>query len=151
MAGKISGNDIRCSFCNKTQGQVRKLIAGPAGVYICDECVDICADILEEELEDEETLQEAQSEINFLKPMEIKQHLDEYVIGQDEAKKVLSVAVYNHYKRIMAPKDLGDVELQKSNIIMVGPTGSGKTYLAQTLAKIINVPFAIADCSIEPH
>ena len=147
MAGKISGNDIRCSFCNKTQGQVRKLIAGPAGVYICDECVDICADILEEELEDEETLQEAQSEINFLKPMEIKQHLDEYVIGQDEAKKVLSVAVYNHYKRIMAPKDLGDVELQKSNIIMVGPTGSGKTYLAQTLARIINVPFAIADAT----
>ena len=147
MAGKISGNDIRCSFCNKTQGQVRKLIAGPAGVYICDECVDICADILEEELEEEEALQETQSEINFLKPMEIKQHLDEYVIGQDEAKKVLSVAVYNHYKRIMAPKDLGDVELQKSNIIMVGPTGSGKTYLAQTLAKIINVPFAIADAT----
>ena len=147
MAGKISGNDIRCSFCNKTQGQVRKLIAGPAGVYICDECVDICADILEEELEEQEALQETQSEINFLKPMEIKQHLDEYVIGQDEAKKVLSVAVYNHYKRIMAPKDLDDVELQKSNIIMVGPTGSGKTYLAQTLAKIINVPFAIADAT----
>ena len=147
MAGKISGNDIRCSFCNKTQGQVRKLIAGPAGVYICDECVDICADILEEELEEDEALQEAQSEINFLKPMEIKQHLDEYVIGQDEAKKVLSVAVYNHYKRIMAPKDLGDVELQKSNILLVGPTGCGKSLFAQTLARILKVPFAIADAT----
>ena len=147
MAGKNSGNDIRCSFCNKTQGQVRKLIAGPAGVYICDECVDICADILEEELEDEELEQTVHTDINLLKPREIKNFLDEYVIGQDEAKKVLSVAVYNHYKRVTAPKDLDDVELQKSNIIMVGPTGSGKTYLAQTLAKIINVPFAIADAT----
>lgn len=147
MAGKNSGNDIRCSFCNKTQSQVRKLIAGPAGVYICDECVDICADILEEELEDEEVEETATSDINLLKPKEIKNFLDEYVIGQEEAKKVLSVAVYNHYKRVTAPKDLNDVELQKSNIIMVGPTGSGKTYLAQTLAKIINVPFAIADAT----
>lgn len=147
MAGKNSGNDIRCSFCNKTQSQVRKLIAGPAGVYICDECVDICADILEEELEDEEVEETATPDINLLKPKEIKNFLDEYVIGQDEAKKVLSVAVYNHYKRVTAPKDLNDVELQKSNIIMVGPTGSGKTYLAQTLAKIINVPFAIADAT----
>ncbi len=147
MAGKNSGIDIRCSFCNKTQGQVRKLIAGPAGVYICDECVDICADILEEELEDDELEEAERSEINLLKPIEIKSFLDEYVIGQDEAKKVLSVAVYNHYKRVTAPKDLDDVELQKSNIIMVGPTGSGKTYLAQTLAKIINVPFAIADAT----
>ena len=147
MAGKNSGNDIRCSFCNKTQGQVRKLIAGPAGVYICDECVDICADILEEELEDEELEQTVHTDINLLKPREIKNFLDEYVIGQDQAKKVLSVAVYNHYKRVTAPKDLDDVELQKSNIIMVGPTGSGKTYLAQTLAKIINVPFAIADAT----
>ena len=147
MAGKNSGNDIRCSFCNKTQSQVRKLIAGPAGVYICDECVDICADILEEELEDEEVEEEQHPEINLLKPKEIKSFLDDYVIGQDEAKKVLSVAVYNHYKRVTAPKDLDDVELQKSNIIMVGPTGSGKTYLAQTLAKIINVPFAIADAT----
>nr|WP_318683656.1 ATP-dependent Clp protease ATP-binding subunit ClpX [uncultured Acetatifactor sp.] len=147
MAGKNSGNDIRCSFCNKTQSQVRKLIAGPAGVYICDECVDICADILEEELEDEEVEEEQHPEINLLKPKEIKNFLDDYVIGQDEAKKVLSVAVYNHYKRVTAPKDLDDVELQKSNIIMVGPTGSGKTYLAQTLAKIINVPFAIADAT----
>ena len=147
MAGKNSGNDIRCSFCNKSQGQVRKLIAGPAGVYICDECVDICADILEEELEDEELDQTEHTDINLLKPREIKSFLDEYVIGQEEAKKVLSVAVYNHYKRVTAPKDLDDVELQKSNIIMVGPTGSGKTYLAQTLAKIINVPFAIADAT----
>ena len=147
MAGKNSGNDIRCSFCNKTQSQVRKLIAGPAGGYICDECVDICADILEEELEDEEVEEPASPDINLLKPKEIKNFLDEYVIGQEEAKKVLSVAVYNHYKRVTAPKDLNDVELQKSNIIMVGPTGSGKTYLAQTLAKIINVPFAIADAT----
>ncbi|MBO4982168.1 MAG: ATP-dependent Clp protease ATP-binding subunit ClpX [Lachnospiraceae bacterium] len=147
MAGKNSDNNIRCSFCNKAQSQVRKLIAGPNGVYICDECIDICADILEEELEVEENEESLHPEINLLKPREIKTFLDDYVIGQEEAKKVLSVAVYNHYKRVMAPKDLDDVELQKSNIIMVGPTGSGKTYLAQTLAKIINVPFAIADAT----
>ncbi|MBE5864756.1 MAG: ATP-dependent Clp protease ATP-binding subunit ClpX [Lachnospiraceae bacterium] len=147
MAGKNADNSIRCSFCNKTQGQVRKLIAGPGGVYICDECVDICADILEEELEDEELEETERAEINVLKPREIKGFLDEYVIGQEAAKRALSVAVYNHYKRVTAPKDLDDVELQKSNIIMVGPTGSGKTYLAQTLAKIINVPFAIADAT----
>ena len=147
MASKMNGNEIRCSFCNKTQSQVRKLIAGPAGVYICDECIDICADILEEELEDDAVQETTQAEINLLKPMQIKNFLDEYVVGQDEAKKVLSVAVYNHYKRVTAPKDLDEVELQKSNIIMVGPTGSGKTYLAQTLAKIINVPFAIADAT----
>ena len=144
MAGKGTEGRVRCSFCNKTQDQVRKLIAGPSGVYICDECVDICADIIEEEYEDEQI--DGGFEINLLKPVEIKEFLDEYVIGQEEAKKVLSVAVYNHYKRVMAEKDL-DVELQKSNIIMIGPTGSGKTYLAQTLAKIINVPFAIADAT----
>lgn len=144
MAGRNSDN-IRCSFCNKTQDQVRKLIAGPAGVYICDECVEICADIVEEEYEDD--LGEEELDINLLKPIEIKNFLDDYVIGQEEAKKVLSVAVYNHYKRVTAPKDMDDVELQKSNIIMLGPTGSGKTYLAQTLAKIINVPFAIADAT----
>ena len=142
---KNSDDKIRCSFCNKTQNQVRKLIAGPAGVYICDECIDICAEIMEEEYEDEPAQEGV--EINLLKPVEIKEFLDEYVLGQEEAKKVLSVAVYNHYKRVMAPKGLNEVELQKSNILMVGPTGSGKTYLAQTLAKIINVPFAIADAT----
>jgi len=148
ITNKITG-EIRCSFCNKTQDQVRKLIAGPGGVYICDECVDICADIIEEEFEDENEPQREEQEIHLLKPQEIKEFLDEYVIGQEEAKKVLSVAVYNHYKRVTAPEtDSPDgVELQKSNIIMIGPTGSGKTYLAQTLAKIINVPFAIADAT----
>ena len=132
---------LRCSFCNKTQDQVRKLIAGP-NAYICDECVQICAEIVDEELEETG----AEDSINLLKPKEIREFLDQYVIGQEEAKKVLSVAVYNHYKRIMADKDF-DVELQKSNILMVGPTGSGRTYLAQTLAKILNVPFAIADAT----
>ncbi len=145
MAGKNSDDRVRCSFCNKTQDQVRKMIAGPAGVYICDECVDICADIIEEEYEEEPEVEEM--EINLLKPAQIKKFLDDYVIGQEEAKKVMAVSVYNHYKRVMAPKDDDEVELQKSNIIMVGPTGSGKTYLAQTLAKIINVPFAIADAT----
>ena len=145
MAGKNSDDRVRCSFCNKTQGQVKKLIAGPAGVYICDECVDICADIIEEEYEEEPETEEM--EINLLKPVEIKHFLDDYVIGQEDAKKVLAVSVYNHYKRVLAPEEDDGVELQKSNIIMVGPTGSGKTYLAQTLAKIINVPFAIADAT----
>ncbi len=147
MAGKNSGNDVRCSFCNKTQDQVRKLIAGPAGVYICDECIEICGDILEEEFEEDNVPEEDAPDFKLLKPVEIKNFLDDYVIGQDAAKKVLSVAVYNHYKRVTAQKEPGDVELQKSNIIMIGPTGSGKTYLAQTLAKIINVPFAIADAT----
>lgn len=145
MAGRNSDDKVRCSFCNKTQDQVRKLIAGPAGVYICDECVDICADIIEEEYEEEPDVEEM--EINLLKPVEIKKFLDDYVIGQEDAKKVLAVSVYNHYKRVMAPQEEDGVELQKSNIIMIGPTGSGKTYLAQTLAKIINVPFAIADAT----
>lgn len=144
MPGK-NGEKIRCSFCNKTEDQVRKLIAGPNGVYICDECIDICSEIIEEELEDEEIAEEI-SGINLLKPMEIKAFLDEYVIGQDEAKKTLAVAVYNHYKRITGGKYL-DVELQKSNILMLGPTGSGKTMLAQTLARLLNVPFAIADAT----
>lgn len=140
-------DQVRCSFCNKTQAQVRKLIAGPNGTYICDECVDVCAEILEEELEFDNGGQWGRyNDINLLKPEEIKAFLDEYVIGQDEAKKVLSVAVYNHYKRIMAERDLG-VELSKSNILMLGPTGCGKTLLAQSLAKILNVPFAIADAT----
>ncbi len=147
MAGKNSGSDIRCSFCNKSQDQVRKLIAGPAGVYICDECIDICSDILEEEFEDGSVPVEEAPDFKLLKPVEIKKFLDDYVIGQEAAKKVLSVAVYNHYKRVTAQNSPNDVELQKSNIIMIGPTGSGKTYLAQTLAKIINVPFAIADAT----
>lgn len=145
MAGRMDDR-IRCSFCGKTDGQVRKLIAGPNGAYICDECVDICAEIIDEELDEEETVEREAEEINLLKPEEMKAFLDEYVIGQDDAKKVLSVAVYNHYKRIMAPPDLG-VELQKSNILMLGPTGCGKTLLAQTLAKVLNVPFAIADAT----
>ena len=147
MAGKISGGDIRCSFCNKTQDQVRKLIAGPAGIYICDECIEICGDILEEEFEEESLPAEEAPDFKLLKTVEIKHFLDEYVIGQEEAKKVLSVAVYNHYKRVTARREPEDVELQKSNVIMIGPTGSGKTYLAQTLARIINVPFAIADAT----
>ena len=145
MAGRTPQDKIRCSFCNKTQDMVRKMISGQDGAYICDECISLCTEILEEEMEDEE-IEEVKSSINLLKPIQIKEFLDEYVIGQEEAKKVLSVAVYNHYKRVTADKDL-DVELQKSNIIMIGPTGSGKTYLAQSLAKIINVPFAIADAT----
>ena len=144
MAGKFTDDTIRCSFCNKTQAQVRKLIAGPNGAYICDECVDVCAEIIEEEFEYEDP--KGYEEINLLKPEEIKAFLDDYVIGQDEAKKVLSVAVYNHYKRILAGQDLG-VDLQKSNILMLGPTGCGKTLLAQSLAKVLNVPFAIADAT----
>ena len=143
---------IRCSFCGKTQDEVKKLIAGPNGVYICNDCIEICSDILEEEFgdyDDEDDAAELESSgINLLKPVEIKRFLDDYVIGQESAKKVLSVAVYNHYKRVTANKNDDDgVELQKSNILMLGPTGSGKTYLAQTLAKIINVPFAIADAT----
>lgn len=144
MSGKISENEVRCSFCNKKQSQVRKLIAGPNDAYICDQCVELCSEIILEELgfDNREDLEE----INLIKPQEMKAFLDEYVIGQDEAKKVLSVAVYNHYKRISASKDL-DVELNKSNILMLGPTGCGKTLLAQTLAKVLNVPFAIADAT----
>ncbi|KAB2338745.1 ATP-dependent protease ATP-binding subunit ClpX [Cytobacillus depressus] len=133
---------LKCSFCGKTQDQVRKLVAGP-GVYICDECIELCTEIVEEELGTEE-------EVEFKdvpKPAEIRDILDEYVIGQDQAKKSLSVAVYNHYKRINSNSKIDDVELFKSNICMIGPTGSGKTLLAQTLARILNVPFAIADAT----
>ena len=141
---------IRCSFCGKSQEQVRKMIAGSGNVYICDECIELCSEILEEELGPEEDTAPDFTGINLLKPREIKEFLDEYVIGQEEAKKVLSVAVYNHYKRITSKKE-SDIELQKSNILMLGPTGSGKTYLAQTLAKLLNVPFAIADATIEVY
>ena len=148
MAGKNVDDKLRCSFCNKTQNQVKKLIAGPNGAYICDECVGICSEILDEEFLDDDKMDESDAglDINLLKPKEIKEFLDDYVIGQDDAKKVLSVAVYNHYKCILSGKDL-DVELQKSNILMLGPTGSGKTFLAQNLARLLNVPFAIADAT----
>jgi ATP-dependent Clp protease ATP-binding subunit ClpX len=133
---------LKCSFCGKSQDQVRKLVAGP-GVYICDECIELCTEIVEEELGSEEEVDLK----DIPKPKEIRAILDQYVIGQDQAKKSLAVAVYNHYKRINSQSKLEDVELQKSNILLVGPTGSGKTLLAQTMAKILNVPFAIADAT----
>ena len=138
-----SEEQYRCSFCGKNSTQVRKLIAGKyRGTYICDECVELCAEIISEELMDEDFSEE----IHLLKPKEIKEKLDEYVIGQDAAKRALSVAVYNHYKRILS-KSKSEVEIQKSNVLFLGPTGSGKTYLAQNLARILNVPFAIADAT----
>ena len=133
---------LKCSFCGKAQEQVKKLIAGP-GVYICDECIELCNEIIDEELNEEVNLDLT----NNPKPKEIKEILDQYVIGQDDAKKTLAVAVYNHYKRINSEERFEDVELQKSNILLLGPTGCGKTLLAQTLAKILNVPFAIADAT----
>ena len=150
MASNKSGDeDIRCSFCGKKKRDTKKLVAGPPGIYICDECIGICADIIDDDYDEEDYGNEvaASDDIRLLKPRQIKEFLDEYVIGQEEAKKALSVAVYNHYKRVTNPPKDGDVELQKSNILLLGPTGSGKTYLAQTLAKIINVPFAIADAT----
>ncbi|MGN8773429.1 ATP-dependent Clp protease ATP-binding subunit ClpX [Candidatus Weimeria sp. HCP3S3_B5] len=152
MAGRKYSNDIRCSFCGRRQNEVRKLIEGPNGTYICDECIDICSEIIDEEFGDDSRLpfksidSTEGMEINLQKPKELKAFLDQYVIGQDEAKKVLSVAVYNHYKRILSGKKT-DVELQKSNVLMLGPTGSGKTLLAQTLARVLGVPFAIADAT----
>ncbi len=148
----------RCSFCGRSEEEVRKLISGPNGVYICDECIEICGDIINEgegRPDAEDSRAESgltQQDVNLMKPAQIKHFLDQYVIGQDEAKKVLAVSVYNHYKRIVGSSEHQDeqdneVELQKSNILMLGPTGSGKTYLAQTLAKLLNVPFAIADAT----
>ena len=142
----MARNEIRCSFCGKTESQVLKLLKGPNGVYICDACVELCSEIIEEELNDDEIGLDAE-DINLLKPQEIKAFLDDYVIGQENAKKTLCVAVYNHYKRIRNMDKLDDVEIQKSNILLLGPTGCGKTLLAQTLAKILNVPFSIADAT----
>tara|TARA_B100002003_G_scaffold54700_1_gene50175 strand:- start:410 stop:1663 length:1254 start_codon:yes stop_codon:yes gene_type:complete len=134
---------LRCSFCGKTQDEVKKIIAGPT-VYICDECIDLCNEIMEEEYQNEHPDDIKQE---LLKPAEIKEVLDSYVVGQEQSKKVLAVAVHNHYKRINANFDDSDVELQKSNILLIGPTGTGKTLLAQTLARILNVPFAVADAT----
>ena len=142
MAEKIK-NGIRCSFCGKKREQIDRMISGSNGAYICNECVDICREILDEEYAG---MNETLDQINLIKPKEMKEFLDEYVIGQDQAKKVLSVAVYNHYKRVLASKDI-NIELQKSNVLMLGPTGSGKTLLAQTLARVLNVPFAIVDAT----
>jgi ATP-dependent Clp protease ATP-binding subunit ClpX len=141
--GTDKSADLLCSFCGKSQGEVKKLIAGP-GVYICDECIELCNDIIAEEYEKDEA---KHARLSIPEPAIIKKQIDEYVIGQERAKKILSVAVYNHYKRINAGVDLDGVELQKSNILLVGPTGSGKTLLAQTLARILNVPFTIADAT----
>ena len=142
MVKQEDRNKLKCSFCGKTQDQVRRLIAGP-GVYICDECIELCSEIITDEFEDNGDVAAA----SLPKPEEIKMHLDQYVVGQENAKKSLSVAVYNHYKRINSNDFDKDVELQKSNILLLGPTGSGKTLLAQTLAKFLNVPFAIADAT----
>ena len=143
----MSGRGIsiaRCSFCGKAEGQVQKMIAGPAGLYICNECVQLCKEIIDEDNQEPDTSEDL--DITLMRPKEIKAILDDYVIGQEDAKKALSVAVYNHYKRVLSADD-SDVELQKSNILMLGPTGSGKTLLAQTLARILNVPFAISDAT----
>ena len=149
MAGRFSDDQVRCSFCHKTQDQVHKLIAGPDGVYICDECVRLCMSIIDEGYQPESvsTAQVTLRRDQLPKPAEMRATLDDYIIGQDRAKVVLSVAVYNHYKRILRGDQDNDVELQKSNVLLIGPTGSGKTLFAQTLAKMLDVPFAIADAT----
>ena len=139
----MESQSLCCSFCGKSQKEVKKLIAGPT-VYICDECIGLCNDIIDEEMDREET---QDGKLRIPRPSEIKQKLDEYVIGQERAKKVMAVAVHNHYKRIESRVDMDDVELQKSNILLIGPTGSGKTLIAQTLARMLNVPFTIADAT----
>ena len=144
--GNSGKQTIKCSFCGKTQENVKRIVAGP-GVYICDECIKVCGSILEDEFYDEEVGENVPELEKIPTPAEIKKVLDEYVIGQEDAKKTLSVAVYNHYKRINSSKEINDVEIQKSNILLLGPTGSGKTLLAQTLARVLNVPFAIADAT----
>ena len=144
--GNSGKQTIKCSFCGKTQDNVKRIVAGP-GVYICDECIKVCGSILEDEFYDEEVGENVPELEEIPTPAEIKKVLDEYVIGQEDAKKTLSVAVYNHYKRINSSKEINDVEIQKSNILLLGPTGSGKTLLAQTLARVLNVPFAIADAT----
>lgn len=146
MSGK-NDDKIRCSFCGKTQDQTRRLIAGPKGAYICDDCISICVEIMDEELYTKDFENDSEEVIDLKKPEELKALLDEYVVGQEEAKKVLSVGIYNHYKRILSEETDDDVVIQKSNILLLGPTGSGKTYLAQTMAKLLNVPFAIADAT----
>ncbi|MCR5345196.1 MAG: ATP-dependent Clp protease ATP-binding subunit ClpX [Lachnospiraceae bacterium] len=142
-----NNDKIRCSFCGKTQDQTRKLIAGPKGAYICDDCISICVEIMDEELYGKDFESDSEEVIDLKKPEELKALLDEYVVGQEEAKKVLSVGIYNHYKRVLSDDTDDDVVIQKSNILLLGPTGSGKTYLAQTMAKLLNVPFAIADAT----
>ncbi|MFR5439789.1 MAG: ATP-dependent Clp protease ATP-binding subunit ClpX, partial [Monoglobus pectinilyticus] len=147
MSESSTDNQERCSFCGKSRSQVKKLIQGPAA-NICNECVDLCIDIMEMDVETEnENNKKIESLEELPKPKELHEFLNDYIIGQDEAKKALSVAIYNHYKRIGTDSDSGDVDLQKSNILMIGPTGSGKTFLAQTMAKRLNVPFVIADAT----
>ncbi len=147
MPSRLRSENQACSFCKRTQGEISRLISGPDGVYICDECVDLCKELLEQERRQSSTGPEVLLTKQLLPPKEIYQRMNEWVVGQDRAKKTLSVAVYNHYKRIKTGSKIADVELQKSNILLIGPTGCGKTLLAETLARILDVPFCIADAT----